>query len=846
MCRKLNLLVLFIMMLGVTNVALAATDPYPADSTTHSDKWVILSWSSETSAVSFDVYFGDNYGNVEAGIGDTFQGNQTLTSFIVGFPGFPLPDGLIPGTTYYWRIDELDSAGVITKGTLWSFYVPTRTAYDPFPSDGAEFMGANVTLSWKAGMGAILHYVYFGDNWDDVEAGAGGTYQGPVRTTSFASGELDLQKTYYWRIDEFDGTDTYKGAIWRFRTVSGQWEKLNGPYGCYVGDITVDPHNSEIVYMATNIDGVYKSFDAGETWSPINNGIPSHAMGGWCVAVNPANPQNLYYGAWDAGPCVSYDGGKSWEYKYLSDCTCTLDISISRSNPYIVYVADQMCVWKSVDYGENWEFQGEENGFPVNSNHYAVTVDPQDPDLVYAAGGDVNLCWFWKTTTGGKIWEKKNHGLDPTKFIWAIVLHPTNKNVIYIGTDHGVYKTIDGAESWIPMNQGLTNVFIRDMAIDPVNPDVLYVATWNGLFRSLDAASHWERISGDFLSQCIKTIDLDSSNSRIVYAGIWGGIRKSMDSGDSWTFQSEGLKQDLNVARYSLAIDSKDPNVIYVGTLGGGVAKSTDAGKSFEYINNGLEIGYCQGIYLSPHDSQTLFCYTRGGHFVYKSVDGGSSWFISNTGLPQHYFYSMCGSFDPHNPEVFYLGTYADGAYKTNDAGLSWFPLNMAQDDLIVRAIVPDPINRGTVYAATYAGILKSKDFGHSWFPSSGEMDDLTVWSVAIAPSEPLILYAGGRSSGVFTSGDGGQSWIPCDSEIQGKMVRNILVHPTDPLTVYVGTYFDGIFLSTNGGQSWQPFNDGLSSIWVKDINFDNPYNPSCLYVGTGNGVYKWTAHPSP
>ena len=80
--------------------------------------------------------------------------------------------------------------------------------------------------------------------------------------------------------------------------------------------------------------------------------------------------------------------------------------------------------------------------------------------------------------------------------------------------------------------------------------------------------------------------------------------------------------------------------------------------------------------------------------------------------------------------------------------------------------------------------------------------------------------------------------------DIDRRIVRlPVLVDPIDPLTVYVGTYFDGIFMSTNGGQSWQAYNDGLSSMWVKDIDFDNPHNPSCLYVGTGNGVYKWAKY---
>jgi hypothetical protein len=194
-----------------------ATDPNPADGAVYSDTWVSASWSAGETAVSHDVYFSDNFDDVNDGTAAAFRGNQTGTFFIAGFPGFPYPDGLVPGTTYYWRIDEVEANGTTKyKGPVWSFWIPSRTAYNPNPADGAKFVALDTTLSWTAGFGAKLHTVYFGDSADTVANAAGGLPQG---TTSYKpAAALEAAKTYYWRVDEFDALATHKGDVWSFTT----------------------------------------------------------------------------------------------------------------------------------------------------------------------------------------------------------------------------------------------------------------------------------------------------------------------------------------------------------------------------------------------------------------------------------------------------------------------------------------------------------------------------------------------------------------------------------------------------------------------------------------------------
>jgi hypothetical protein len=194
-----------------------ASGPTPADGTLHEDTWVNLSWRAGDFAVSHDVYFGENFDDVNDGAEVTFQGNQAATFLVAGFPGFPYPDGLVPGTTYYWRIDEVNDTEPNSpwKGSVWSFTVPPKTAYNPNPAEGAKFIEPDVELSWAGGFGAKLHTVYFGDNFDDVNSAAAGLPQG---NTFYTPGTLELDKTYYWRVDEFDAINTYKGDVWSFTT----------------------------------------------------------------------------------------------------------------------------------------------------------------------------------------------------------------------------------------------------------------------------------------------------------------------------------------------------------------------------------------------------------------------------------------------------------------------------------------------------------------------------------------------------------------------------------------------------------------------------------------------------
>jgi len=198
-----------------------SSSPSPSNGAIWAGTWVTLGWKAGEFAVSHDVYLGEDFDDVNDATRDSevYRGNQDLglTFYVAGFPGYAYPDGLVPGTTYYWRIDEVNEAEPNSpwKGKVWNFTIPPKTAYEPIPADGAEFVDLNVQLTWTAGFGAKLNYVVFGEDFDEVSSAATGVQSGPP---NYSPGSLQLAKTYYWRVDEFDGAGTHKGEVWSFTT----------------------------------------------------------------------------------------------------------------------------------------------------------------------------------------------------------------------------------------------------------------------------------------------------------------------------------------------------------------------------------------------------------------------------------------------------------------------------------------------------------------------------------------------------------------------------------------------------------------------------------------------------
>ncbi|MHC4536157.1 MAG: LamG domain-containing protein [Planctomycetota bacterium] len=275
-----------------------ARNPQPPDGAIYPDTWASLSWTPGAFADSHDVYFSENFDDVNTGAEAAFQGNQAEAYFVVGFPGFPYPDGLVPGTTYYWRVDEIDDLHPDSPwtGDVWSFMVPPKIAYNPNPAQGAKFIEPDTDLNWTAGFGAKLHTVYFGESFDDVNNATGGLPQG---TTVYTLDPLELGKTYYWRVDEFDAVTTYKGDLWSFKTqpvipISDPnlvaWWKLDEGSGNNALDWSGHGNHGQLrggPQWVSGYDGIALELDGSDDYvnfsnpSDLPSGTSARSMCGW-------------------------------------------------------------------------------------------------------------------------------------------------------------------------------------------------------------------------------------------------------------------------------------------------------------------------------------------------------------------------------------------------------------------------------------------------------------------------------------------------------------------------------------------------------------------------------------
>jgi hypothetical protein len=189
-------------------VAVKAWNPQPANGAV-AVTMPLLQWNAGPFALYHDVYFGTNP-NPGAAEHIGKQVAQVSMYYHVA--------GLTPGTTYYWRIDEIDADGTVFQGDVWSFTAAPVAAWAPAPGDGAAYVASNSALSWTAGMGATTHDVYFSSDRAAVESGAADTQKAAKQpTTTYTPTGLEAGKTYYWRVDEVQPSGTkVTGPVWSF------------------------------------------------------------------------------------------------------------------------------------------------------------------------------------------------------------------------------------------------------------------------------------------------------------------------------------------------------------------------------------------------------------------------------------------------------------------------------------------------------------------------------------------------------------------------------------------------------------------------------------------------------
>ena len=477
---------------------LKAYDPIPGDGATHEDNWVSLNWTAGETTVSHDVYFGDIFSEVDEGSGDTFRGNQATDFYVAGFPGFAFPDGLATGTTYYWRIDEVEADGTINKGDVWSLTIPPRKAHNPFPVDDGEFIDPNTTLSWTPGLGSKLHNVYFGESFDDVNNAVAGL---PQSETAYTPGTLELDKTYYWRVDEFSGLDMYKGDVWSFRTISEipvtnpnliGWWKIDAGKGTRVIDFSGHNNHGSLEnnqQWSDGFDGVGLEFDGtnfvgfsgtdmiGSDIGSVSLWIKTTQSGVGMIFYGTAgggdgfgDQDELHINMMNGGGIEFYiEGGDndvnpeapavnddSWHHITATwDINADAKLYVDGSSPISVpHTANEFTLSGTIRLGQPASRQRFYTGLIDDVRVFNYVLSPDDIALIMR--GDVNLAWNPQPANGST-----SNIDDVTSVSWSAGDNAAQHDV-YFGFDmdavaaadtsdtSGIYRGQQGATQYTP------------------------------------------------------------------------------------------------------------------------------------------------------------------------------------------------------------------------------------------------------------------------------------------------------------------------------------------------------------------------------------------------------------
>lgn len=668
------------------------------------------------------------------------------------------------------------------------------------------------------------------------------------------------------------------GEIFKTDDSGNSWEKILNPYGdgFRYGSIYAmasAPSDKGQLYALRSGFGIYKSIDVGDSWSFLHNSEIDYS---YTIAVHPDDADTVYSGFLpkpfqdSAMVRKSVDGGDNWETTLqVPGSTGITSVTIDPSTPSTVYAGssgDVGTIWKSVDRGSNWQ---QPNEYFTFTNVHTLTADPTNANSAYAGiwgGGS------WKTIDGGQSWAALAN--DPTISAVAILVHPTDSNIIYIAdrTAPRIYKTTNGGiswETWFDAGPGYYRILSAELS--PVDPDVVYASVFLrggpmlGDLFAIDSGVA-SNITGN-LPRLPVAVTADPQNSTVLYAVThMQGLYKTVNSGQTWSdLTANGAALPLEVGFSDLVIDPTNSDTLYL--LGGNdvdetlshrgaepfamntVYKSTDGGNSWQNLNDGSfgnNSGAVKGLSISPLDSSVLFVATLKG--IFSSTDSGSSWRNENNGLN---YCHMAGVASAADAGKIFCPTLGGGVFvgtvTSADHTVSWDAASTLKAEVHHVMVRVDPNNSDTVYASAYpGGIFKSNDGGLKWQESNFGMASFKIddprrqgyYAFALAQSDPQTVYLGLYGVGLYKSTDGAATWMPKNGDarsMRGKTITDLLINPADENNVIVATE-SGIYRTIDGGSSWSSLNNGLDTLDIRTLAWgDNGQ----IYAGTrGYEVY--------
>lgn len=371
------------------------------------------------------------------------------------------------------------------------------------------------------------------------------------------------------------------------------------------------------------------------------------------------------------------------------------------------------------------------------------------------------------TKAGNDLWTTNGpYGLN----INQLIIDPTDSNILYaythpcsITVPSIVMKSLDGGLNWFPSGDGIpTSDFCTGssaLVMDPENPNVLYAASADGIYKSIDGAQSWIQVSYK------RTRSIAITQHGQIYAGMYedgsaqSGIFYSNDGGETWELSGTGYPSPPNEA-YVLVVAPNAQQIIYAAFESGGLYKSINGGSSWQPINSGIyNLPYVYSLAVDPFDSQVIYVSAALNFGLFRSDNGGASWQPIGGSLPSEPWSIVI---DPSNQQVIYAGT-SNGVYRSEDnLGRSWGKMNEGMGERRVTSLAIDLQNPQNIYAGTNSsGIWK-------YTILSGPMDySISINDRALFTNQigvTLTLTAPSNTSELMLSNDGGfggASWEP-------------------------------------------------------------------------------------
>ena len=637
------------------------------------------------------------------------------------------------------------------------------------------------------------------------------------------------------------------GGVWRSTDSGARWEPLtDGQIGVgTIGAIDVSLSNPDVIYVGTgsadprgnvtNGDGVYKSTDAGKTWTHV--GLEKAGLIGR-IRIHPQNPEvayvavlgNIFGPNAERGVYRTKDGGKTWEQSLkVSDRTGAIDVSLDPKNPDTLFAAMwtalrtpwtidsgsmEAGLFRSTDGGTTWQKLGK--GLPqgVMFGKASVSISQVDPKRVFAlveAAGDQG--GVYRSEDGGDSWTRVNASrtlLQRAFYYTHIYADPQQIDTVY-AVNTGALKSIDGGKTWTGMNPPHGDN--HDVWINPTNNQILINSNDGGANVSTDGGRTWSTQDNQPTAELYR-IETDTRWPYWVYA--------SQQDNSSIAVPSQGNAEPYQVGGGEsgyIAVDPRNANIIYAGNYGGtisrtdryaGVSESVRVYADEETGQRAADMKYRfqwdAPIRMSPHNPDVVYTTSQ---FVHRTTDGGQTWDVISPDLTRN---------DKTKQD------YSGGKGITRDStGVEVYDTIFAFEE--------SPVTPGVLWAGSDDGLLNlSKDNGKTWqkITPTGLPDWSTINVIELSKKDAgrAIVTAyrymlNDVTPYVYLTNDYGKTWkriadgnngIPV-----GAYTRVVREDPDRPGLLYAGTEH-GMYISFDEGAHWQAFQQNLPVTPIMDL----------------------------